>query len=401
MKNTSRIYRFSNAVLHALFICACIIFAQQAEAQVQCGADRWNLYKDLLKGEKVALVVNQTAQVGDSSLVDYLIKQGVEVVKIFAPEHGFRGDQDAGQEFKDWVDSLTGVPVISLYGQRKKPTGEDLAGVDILIFDIQDVGARFYTYISTLHYIMESCAESDKPLLILDRPNPNGNYIDGPVLEAGFESFVGMHRVPIVHGMTIGEYARMINGENWLKDGKQCNLQVIKCKNYDHNTFYAPKIKPSPNLPNITAILLYPSICLFEGTNVSLGRGTEWPFQVIGMPGYERGEFTFTPMPTAGAKNPPFKGLQCKGYDLSRSNVEELFNRRHLDLEYLILFYKNTTKGRYFLENGFFDKLAGDKQLRMDIEAGKTSRQISDSWQPGLKQFQLTRKKYLLYKDFH
>ena len=279
-------------------------------------AERISVYHPLLANKKVALVVNQTSIVKGSHLVDTLLKLGVNIKVIFAPEHGFRGKADAGEVISDTKDTKTGLPIISIYGKKKKPSAEDLKDVDLVLFDIQDVGVRFYTYISTLHYVMESCAEFQKPLMVLDRPNPNGYFVDGEILNPAYKSFVGMHQVPTVYGMTIGEYAKMINGEGWLPNKATCDLTVIECKNYTHDTFYELPVKPSPNLPNIRSILLYPSICFFEGTTLSLGRGTEKQFQVIGHPAL-KSDFSFTPMPNEGAKEPPLKGEKCYGLDLS------------------------------------------------------------------------------------
>lgn len=366
------------------------------EVKLTLGIERRLEYLPLLEGKNVALVVNQTSTDGENHLVDILLSEKVAVKTIFAPEHGFRGKADAGEKVKDGVDVKTGIPITSLYGSHKKPTPEDLKGIDIVVFDIQDVGARFYTYISTLHYIMEACAENKIKVLVLDRPNPNGHFVDGNVLDLEFKSFVGMHPIPIVHGMTIAEYAQMINGEKWLENGIQCDLELVKCENYDRNIIYELPIKPSPNLPNAKSINLYPSICFFEGTQISIGRGTEFPFQVIGSPLTlkEGTTFTFTPKSTSGAKYPKHENKVCYGVDLRN---EKTLNQ--IDLTFLIQYYNSyTDKDHFFLKNNFIDLLAGTDQLRKDIQTGKTVEEIRASWEPALSEFKETRKKYLLYK---
>lgn len=369
------------------------------EAEVITGAERIALYFPNIKGKRVALVVNQTSMVKNVHLVDTLLKLGITIKKVFAPEHGFRGKADAGEDIQDFNDSKTGLPILSIYGKKRKPAPEELKDVDIVLFDIQDVGVRFYTYISTLHYIMEACAENGKKLLVLDRPNPNGYFIDGQVLDTSYSSFVGMHPVPTVYGMTIGEYAKMINGEGWLPKKMTCDLTVIPCKNYDHNTFYELPVKPSPNLPNTRAILLYPSICFFEGTTLSLGRGTNKQFQVIGHPKLSSA-FSFTPMPNEGAKDPPLNGQKCYGTDLTTVTTGSIINRKKLDISYLIEYYKKMTKvkEKFFLDNHYVDKLAGSDALRKQIIAGKTEQEIRATWQNGLSKFKKVRAKYLLYK---
>ncbi|MCK5400122.1 MAG: DUF1343 domain-containing protein, partial [Flavobacteriaceae bacterium] len=306
----------------------------------------------------------------------------------------FRGTADAGEKVKDGFDTKTGLPIVSLYGKNRKPSAAHLKDIDILIFDIQDVGARFYTYIGTLHYVMEACAEQNIPLLILDRPNPNGLYIDGPILEPEYQSFVGMHPVPVVHGMTIGEYAQMLNGERWLENGIKCDITVIPIGNYTHNTFYSLPIKPSPNLPNDKAVNLYPSLCFFEGTNVSAGRGTDSQFQIFGSPflGKQLFDFEFTPQPNEGAKYPKHKGELCYGL-----NLKSKANLKSLNLEWLIKAYNGTqNKSEFF--NTFFTKLAGTKKLQKQIAAGFTENQIKATWQEELEAFKKTREKYLIYK---
>ncbi|GIV35112.1 MAG: hypothetical protein KatS3mg031_2647 [Chitinophagales bacterium] len=373
------------------------------EQSLVIGANRLSMYLGELKGRNVGLVVNHSSLVegpqGPVHLVDTLLRLGIHVRKIFAPEHGFRGDADAGEKIKGGTDKETGLPILSLYGSHKKPLPADLSDLDVLVFDIQDVGARFYTYISTLHYVMEACAENNKTLIVLDRPNPNGFYVDGPVLDTAYRSFVGMHPVPVVHGMTVGEYARMINGEKWLDGGLQCRLMVVPCLNYTHALLYPLKIKPSPNLPNMIAVYLYPSLCFFEGTIVSVGRGTDFPFQVIGHPQYAGRAFSFTPQSREGAKNPPYKGIVCYGIDLRNIKVNYFAQRKSLDLSWLIEFYqKFPDKDNFF--NAFFTKLAGTTELEQQIKAGKSEAEIRESWQPQLQEFKAIRKKYLLYEDF-
>ncbi len=380
------------------------------------GANRTALYLPLLQGKTIGVVANQTSiifkeDLGNSTalssskinlnnsykhIIDSLLSLNLNIKKVFAPEHGFRGTADAGEVVKDGLDTKTGLPIISLYGKHKKPSIAQLEGLDIVVFDVQDVGARFYTYISSLHYVMEACAEQNIPLLILDRPNPNGHYIDGPVLEMEHKSFVGMHPIPVVHGMTIGEYAQMINGESWLNNGMNCDLKIITIKNYARQNAYSLPIKPSPNLPNDTAINLYPSLCLFEGTNVGIGRGTEKQFQVVGSPFYDLKTYTFefTPQPNEGAKYPKHKGKVCYGYDLSQHK-----SLNALNLSWLIEFYKvnqyYAPEEAFFTD--FFTLLAGTKKLQQQIEAGLSEVEIRASWQDDLNTFKKMRSKYLMY----
>lgn len=356
------------------------------------GAMQLDVLLPKLTSKKAGIVVNHTSLVGKTHLADTLLKRNVNLVKIYAPEHGFRGTADAGEEIKDGIDSKTNLPVVSLYGNNKKPTAEQLSDVDVVIFDIQDVGVRFYTYISTLHYVMEVCAENNKKLIVLDRPNPNGHYVDGPILEKEFKSFVGMHPIPIVHGMTIGELARMINGEGWLEGSKTCDLEVVPVKNWKHTDPFSLPVKPSPNLPNDQAIALYPSICLFEGTVISLGRGTQMPFQIIGHPDLKNMPFQFTPVSIVGmSKNPPLENKLCYGLDLREVNVKS-----QLDLSYLISFYRAfPDKDKFF--NNYFEKLAGTAKLREQIRQGLDEAQIKASWKEDLDKYQQTRQKYLLY----
>lgn len=382
---------------------------------VQTGAERTDIYLPFLKGKNIAVVSNQTSVIytsrdsifevfpgqknayfdhieyNNTHLVDSLLSLKVSVKKVFAPEHGFRGKADAGKIIKDGFDSKTGLPIISLYGINKKTSAKQLQGIDVVIFDIQDVGARFYTFISTLHYVMEACAESGIPLLVLDRPNPNGHYIDGPVLEAKHKSFVGMHQVPVVYGMTIGEYGLMINGERWLKNGVQCDLKVIPLDNYSHKTIYSLPIKPSPNLPNDKSINLYPSLCFFEGTNVSAGRGTKLQFQIYGSPFLKNTNFEFIPQSNDAEKNPKHKNQQCFGEDLRTK--KRLYQ---LDLSYLIKAYRNNSSKVFF--NPFFTTLAGTEKLQQQIEQGMSVNEIRSTWTEGLGKFRIVREKYLLYK---
>jgi uncharacterized protein YbbC (DUF1343 family) len=364
------------------------------------GADQISLYKHLIESKSIAIAANQTSMTGNVHLVDYLISNGIDVkriIKVFAPEHGFRDMADAGKVIKDGYDIITGLPVISLYGTHQKPTKEDLKGIDVILFDIQDVGVRFYTYISTLHYLMEACAENRVKCIILDRPNPNGFYFDGNILDTSYRSFVGMHPVPIVHGMTVGEYALMINGEGWLKGGIKCDLTVIKCLNYDHRTLYELPVRPSPNLPNQTSVYLYPSLCFFEGTNISLGRGTPFPFQVYGSPLLPDRGFSFTPESVTGATNPPLLGVKCFGTDLRNAISDKLVPNPKVNLEWVIEAYRDyPEKDKFF--NSYFDVLAGGTVLREQIQNGMTSEQIRATWSDGLEKFSRIRDKYLLYK---
>ncbi len=373
----------------------------QVSGQPVPAAERVGEYLPLLKGKRIAAVVNQTSMIRNKHLVDILLKSKVNLVKIFAPEHGFRGEASDGEKVKDGKDPSTGLPIVSLYGSKKKPGPEELAGVDLVLFDIQDVGARFYTYISTLAYVMEACAENNIPLVVLDRPNPNGHYVDGPILKKEFASFVGLHEVPVIYGMTMGEYARMVNGEGWLANGIKCQLEVIPCAGYDHRTPYDLPVKPSPNLPNMTAIYLYPSLCFFEGTVVSVGRGTDKQFQVYGAPGATVGDFTFTPQPKEGAKTPPQQGKLCRGYDLSGLATDPLRKRNKLNLSYLLDFYRDyPDKENFFLKTAHFDALAGSDLLKKQIMEGKTEAEIRAGWQEGLNRFKEVRKRYLMYYDF-
>jgi uncharacterized protein YbbC (DUF1343 family) len=393
-----------------------ILQTRKPDTLILTGADNFDAYLPLLKDKKIGVVTNQTGIINrliiippvyaadprncrdvvitvyTGSVVDFLISKKNNLQKIFAPEHGFRGTADAGEHVIDGKDTKTGLPIISLYGDNKKPKPEQLKGIDVMVFDLQDVGARFYTYISSLHYVMEACAENNIPLLVLDRPNPNGSIVDGPILEKEHTSFVGMHEIPTLHGMTIGEYGKMINGEKWLKNGIQCDLTVIFCLDYKRTMAYDLPVKPSPNLPNSQAINLYASLCFFEGTNVSVGRGTEKQFQIYGSPFLSKSAFSFTPKPNEGAKDPVHNGKLCNGEDLT-----EIEKVSRLELKWLLKAYNETSdKSKFF--NSFFTKLAGTKKLQAQIESGATEKEIRASWEKGLNDFKEMRKKYLIYE---
>ncbi|MEJ1239568.1 DUF1343 domain-containing protein [Chryseolinea sp. T2] len=357
------------------------------------GAEQILPVLDKLRGKNVALVVNYTAMVGKTHLADTLRALGVNIIKIMSPEHGFRGNATAGEHVSDGLDTKTGLPVVSLYGKGRKPTPEQLADVDIVVFDIQDVGVRFFTYVGTLHYVMEACAENNRKVIVLDRPNPNAGYIDGPIMHKEFETFIGMHAVPVVHGLTVGEYAGMINGEGWLAGGRQCALEVVTMKNWKHSDEYILPIKPSPNLPNQQSIKLYPSVCFFEGTALSLGRGTQMPFQVIGHPDLKNQPFSFTPVDIPGmAVDPPLEGKLCHGLDLRKVKVEKQIN-----LSYLISMYNAfPVKDKFFVEH--FGRWAGSNDLAQQIKSGMTEEQIRATWQNDLQKYKVMRRKYLLYE---
>lgn len=386
-------------LLHILFLTIGTTFSGCTASKIPIpGAARFAQYSHIIEGKAVAIAANQTSIVNDTHIVDYLLNKGVNVVKIFAPEHGFRNLADAGEYIADGKDPVSGLPVVSLYGSHRRPEPKDLNGIDIIIFDIQDAGVRFYTYISTLHYIMEACAENNIKCLVTDRPNPNGFYFDGNILDTAYASFVGMHPVPVVHGMTVGEYATMINSEGWLRGGIKCDLTIIECTGYDHNTYYELPVRPSPNLPNQTAVYLYPSICFFEGTNVSLGRGTSFPFQVYGSPLLPDYGFSFTPESVPGAKNPPLLGVKCFGVDLRDAIQKKIVPVPYLNLEWLINAYKNyPDKDNFFIP--YFDVLAGGLVLREQIQKGMSAEEIRETWIEGLNNFSKVRKKYLLYKE--
>lgn len=382
-------------------------------------------YLPLLKGKNVALFANQTSTVGNSLLVDTLLKRGIKVVRIFGPEHGFRGTADAGEKVGNAIDKETGIEVVSLYGQHSKPTAEDLKGVDVMVFDIQDVGVRFYTFISSLQRYIEAALENSIPLIILDRPNPNGFYVDGPVLDLKYKSFVGMQPIPIVYGLTLGEYSMMMAGEKWLSDSANkkyayyqhakktvdspFHLLVIKNLNYDHNSHYVLPVKPSPNLPNIQSVYLYPSTCFFEGTTLSEGRGTDKPFQVFGAPSLPKNLYSFTPHPTEGAKSSKHYGQVCYGWNLSGTPQQVLQKvNKKVQLKWLMdAYHLFPDKDSFFIvpksgnmEHSFFDKLAGNNELWQQIKNGASEKEIRASWEPALSNYKKIRKKYLLYKDF-
>jgi uncharacterized protein YbbC (DUF1343 family) len=361
------------------------------------GACRIEQYRNLITGKSVAVLANQTSMVGHTHLVDTLLHIGIRINVIFAPEHGFRNLADAGETIENGKDTETGVRIVSLYGKHLKPTKEDLAGIDVVLFDIQDVGTRFYTYISTLHYLLEACAENKIKCVILDRPNPNGFYFDGNILDTAHSSFVGMDPIPVVHGMTVGEYAGMLNGEAWLKGGIKCDLVVIKCTNYTHSTLYELPVRPSPNLPNQNSVYLYPSLCFFEGTNLSLGRGTSFPFQVFGSPDLPDRGFNFTPESTPGAKNPPLIGVKCFGTDLREAIKMNLVPKPELNLGWLIKAYNDFPKKEKFF-NSYFDVLAGGPVLREQIQKGMSAGEIRATWKDGLARFSKIRERYLLYE---
>lgn len=361
------------------------------DGKILSGADNFEGFAELLGNKRIGIVTNQSGLRSDSlHIVDYLASRS-KLVKIFAPEHGFRGTADAGETIVDGKDVRTGLPIVSIYGDNKKPKPAQLHDVDLMLFDLQDVGVRFFTYISTLHYVMEACAENHIPLIVLDRPNPNGSIVDGPILEPEHRSFVGMHPIPTLHGMTMGEYARMINGEKWLKDGIQCDLRVVACSSYSHDRSYAILVKPSPNLPNDQAINLYASICFFEGTNVSVGRGTEKQFQHYGSPFLPDTGYCFTPRPNLGAKDPLYNGRECYGEDLMNHPKLD-----RLELKWLIRAYQDTEdKSRFF--NSYFTKLAGTTRLQQQIESGMSAAEIRASWESGLIEFGKVRARYLIY----
>jgi len=384
-----------------VFFTVNIFFCSFLSAQIITGAERTERYFPVLQDKKVAVCFNQTSVIGKTHLLDTLVACSINVVKIFAPEHGFRGEAEAGATIQSSTDAKTGVPIVSLYGKNKKPTAEQLKDVNIIVFDIQDVGCRFFTYVSTLHYLMEAAGAQNIPILILDRPNPNGYFVDGPVLEEQYRSFVGMHPVPVVHGLTIGEYAQMINGEKWLENNLVCGLQIIECENYTHSDRYSLPIKPSPNLGSDEAIYLYPSLCLFEGTDISLGRGTKIPFQVYGHPQLKTGNYYFTPEPIKGvSENPPQKGKKCRGYNLTEIAKKNLNQSNSFNLTYLLNAYQHFPKElKFFTHPDFFDKLAGNSTLRWQIIYGKSEEEIRTSWQPALVEFKEIRKKYLIYYE--
>ncbi len=394
-------FRVKNTIASSFCIIFSLIFLggyNSLFAQIVPGANQFSKYTPALKGKKVAIVANHTSMIGNSHLVDTLLKEGVQLVKIFAPEHGFRGDAANGEHVKNAIDPQSGLPILSLYGKNKKPSNKDLKGVDAVVFDMQDVGVRFYTYLSTMHYIMEACAENNIPLWILDRPNPNGHYIDGPILDPKFvQSMVGMHAIPLVHGMTLGELALMIKGEKWISKAQKLKLHVVDVAFYDHNTPYKLPIPPSPNLQSEASIILYPSLGLFEGTIMSMGRGTPWPFEILGAPWFQEGTFEFTPKEIPGkAMNPPYRDQNCKGLNLKNFALDYLVDYQKIYLVWIIEMYKSYgSKPDFF--NNFFDKLAGTPELRNQIIEGKTESEIRSSWEPSLTEFRKLRKRYLRY----
>jgi uncharacterized protein YbbC (DUF1343 family) len=412
--------------MRVLLAIAFLCLTLYSNAQVLSGADRISVYLPMIKGKKIGIFANQTSMVGSTHLVGTLRKLGVDIKVIFGPEHGFRGTADAGEKIGNYTDEKTGIPVVSLYGSKRRPSADDVKDVDILLFDIQDVGVRFYTYISSLEEFMEAAFEMGKPLMILDRPNPNGHYVDGPVLDKTYQSFVGRQPVPVVYGMTIAEYAMMIAGEKWLSEKANArhdyyvkygqnsvdtpfHFQVIKCRNYTHKTMYVLPVKPSPNLPDIQSIYLYPSTCFFEGTVLSEGRGTSKPFQVFGHPALPKHLYSFTPNPNEGAKSSKHYGKVCYGWNLSGTPEEVLAKTGNkIQLKWLMEAYRLfPQKDSFFLlprsgkmEQSFFNKLAGNNDLWQQIKAGKPEAEIRASWEPKLSEFKAIRKKYLLYEDF-
>ena len=377
----------------------CSSSTEHLTPEVKVGAERSEIYLPLLENKNVGLVINQTSVVDSVHLIDYLFEKGVNIKAIYAPEHGYKGNVERGEHFDGTTDPGTGIPVFSIYGTNRKPSPEMLEGIDVVVFDIQDVGVRFFTFISTLNMVMEACAENGIKVIVLDRPNPLGYYVDGPVLDPQFQSFVGLNPIPVIHGMTVGEYAKMVNGEGWLKDSIQCDMEVVKMENYTHATKYQLPVLPSPNLADMKSIYLYPSICLFEGANVNEGRGTYKPFQQFGAPYYTPKDFSYVPksIPVL-ALHPKFEGETCYGYDLSGMTISELQDIKQLEIKYLIDFYnKSNDKENFF--TSFFDKLAGTDQLRLQIIEGKTEEQIRASWQEDLEKYKLMRKNYLLYDE--
>jgi uncharacterized protein YbbC (DUF1343 family) len=364
------------------------------------GAEQTHLYFPLIENQKIGIVTNQTGVIGNVHIVDSLVSAGMNVEKIFAPEHGFRGDAEAGEKFSSNIDQRTGIEVVSLYGANLIPKKEDIEVLDLVIFDIQDVGARFYTYISTMHHVMEVCAQTNVQLIILDRPNPNGFYVDGPILDMEYQSFIGMHPIPIVHGLTVGELAMMINGEGWLSGGKKCDVTVVPVSGYTHSTLYHLPIPPSPNLPNMASVYLYPSLCLFEGTVMSVGRGTDTPFEIFGHPLYNNKSFRFVPESRPGfAAKPPFMGEECFGLSVSEF-ADSIIENPRLILSWLIESYEFLHSKTNFFRSNMFEKLTGSTTMRKQIIAGKTEEEIRSSWQSQLDEYKKMRKKYLLYDDF-
>ncbi len=372
------------------------LLLKEKSSKIITGANQTNLYIELLKNKRIAIVANQTSIIinrneNQTHLIDSLLNLNIKIKKVFSPEHGFRGKADASEKVADGIDLKTGLPIISLYGKNKKPSKEQLQGIELVVFDIQDVGVRFYTYISTMHYVMEACAEAGIPVVVLDRPNPNGHYIDGPTLEIEYKSFVGMHPVPLVYGMTIGEYAQMINGEHWLQNKIECDLTIIPLKNYKHQSKYSLPLRPSPNLPNDTAINLYPSLGFFEGTIINAGRGTENQFQQYGAPFFPKSDFNYIPQANFGSKYPKYKGTLCYGVQLNQTKKLDSIN-----IKWLIDAYQKTPKTETFFGNTFTIH-AGSPKLEEQLKAGLSAKEINNSWQPKIEEFKKIRTKYLIY----
>ncbi|MFY0643694.1 MAG: DUF1343 domain-containing protein [Bacteroidia bacterium] len=386
-----------------LFLCCSSFNEQQqsssiSDAKLVLGAERTAEYLPLLKDKKVALMVNQTSTIGATHLVDSLLALGIDLVTVFAPEHGFRGEYSDGATVHGGIDEQTGVKITSLYGKNKRMQPQMLEGIDVLLFDIQDVGVRFYTFISSMHYAMQACAKSGKRFIVLDRPNPNGFYVDGPVLDLKYQSFIGVHPIPVVHGLTVGELAQMINGESWLGEDLRCELTVVSCLNYSHDILYQLPIRPSPNLPNMNSVYLYPFLGLFEGTNVSVGRGTETPFQILGRPGFKGVEY-FTPQSLPGVSDKPkHMGELCGGIVITDAVDSSLFENPRLNLSYLLLFSETNNEevnGSFF--RSYINKLIGNEEFKLQIARGETEDEIRASWSPKLEQYKELRKLYLLY----
>jgi uncharacterized protein YbbC (DUF1343 family) len=379
-------------------VCSCQDH-ENSGSRIITGAERTSEYLTLLKDKNVGLVINQSSVIGKTSLADSLLSLGVNVRLILSPEHGYKGAGDAGEFIYDGKDTKTGITIVSLYHKKRKPSVEDLHGLDIVVFDIQDVGVRFYTYISTLHYVMESCAENNIPVLVLDRPNPNGFYVDGPVLELAYRSFLGMHPVPVVYGLTIGELAGLINNEGWLKNGIRCSLKVIRCENYTHASYYDLPMNPSPNLKSMNAVYLYPTMGLFTGTVMSMGKGTEFPFLVAGHPEYVDKSFSFVPESITGASDPKYLGQVCYGIDLRNLSTDSLRNMRSVDIGLIKYVYDQMDMGDGFF-NDSFNAHAGNGRLKAQLLHGLSAGEIRKSWEDDLNNYKILRKKYLLYPDF-
>ena len=403
VKNINCVFNAPKWRLFTLLIFTVVVLNSPLRSQtyppVIVGAERIEQYLPFLEGKQVGFVVNQTSRVGACHLIDTLNNRGVCVARIFAPEHGFRGNADAGENIGETFDDRTGAVVASIYGKKRKPTKEDLEGLDVVVFDIQDVGARFYTYISTLFYVMEACAEAGIVVVVLDRPNPNGHLVDGPVLDTRYTSFVGIAPLPIAHGCTVGELAQLFKGECWINQGYDLNLTVVACENYTHHTPYDLPIKPSPNLPTMRSVLLYPSLCLFEGSTCSVGRGTEWPFEVVGHPDFGLDSFCFTPVPNNGNKHPIFQESICYGWDFHQLSIDSLRNSNQLNISWLLDFYRSfPNKSVFFRRDNFLDLLSGSNKLRQQVQAGMSEAEIRATWSEDLAVFLSIRKRYLLYE---